>query len=282
MHHRTLPILFKNSLLAQFMVLALISLSTGAQAKMLLTPYAEKQGCATEASRKAKGRASNGCWYPKYDNYVRELITDSSEFAVGPAPADIAEVCPNYDRLPPHQRADFWVYFVQALASVESGFNKYTGLPEDMVDRHGEQIISEGLLQMSYSDRGRGPGCTFDRARDEERSNNDKTIFDPKRNLQCGVSILKWQLADNELFYKGSYWNPLRKKAKFAAAVKKCLKQSDGSAASALGCEGLWHRRILAQFWDGYPSEKRKGGKNLCGLSNHLSFCGQLDCEEPR
>lgn len=268
--------------LSSLLILA-TSLGTVAQAHAQLTPFAQQQGCATEASRKAKGRANNGCWYPKYDDYVRELITDSSRFAVEHAPADIVEVCPNYEKLPAHQRADFWVYFIQALASVESGFDKFTGLPESMVDNAGEQIISEGLLQLSYSDRGRGPGCTFNRERDIGRANSEKTIFDPKRNLQCGVSILDWQLkGENELFFKSSYWNPLRKKQKFAAAVKKCVMESDGSAASILGCEGFWHRRILAQFWEGYPAEKRKGGRSICGLTHQLSYCGQLDCEAPR
>lgn len=266
----------KKAGLIQFLVL-ILGLSASAQAEVLLTPFAERQGCATEATRRAHGRATNRCWYPKYDDYVLELITESSEFVTGGAPSGILEVCPNYESLVAKQKQDFWVYFIQALAVVESSFDRYSQLQENWFHKDGSPVISEGLLQLSYSDRGRGPGCSFSESRDAKLALADRSIFEPKKNLQCGISILKNQLAKNGLFHNGSYWNPLRKKAKYNSDVNKCMKKApDG--ASEIGCQGLSHRRILAQFWEEYPSKRGKG-KNLCGLRNVLSFCGQLDCQ---
>lgn len=286
MRSRTLPF-------SRLFILALCLSSQGsviAHAEMLWTPAAEQAGCTSEASRKAKGRAGNHCWLPQYDDYLREVITETSDFTSDAIPEGVAEVCPNYSNLVAKQKQDFWVYFVQALASTESGFDKYTQLVENMVDSDGEAIVSEGLLQLSYSDRGRGTGCVFSRAKDEKRTDAEKTIFDAENNLQCGASILRTQLygkvsdADNigkGVFYSGSYWNPLRKKSDYRKQVAKCVADSDGSAAAELGCQGHYSRRILAQFWDGYPTARTKTGMNLCGLRNVLSFCGQLDCSAP-
>jgi hypothetical protein len=272
-----------------------------------LTPFAEQAGCTSEERMRKKGRATNGCWYPKYNGYARELITESSTFVTGPAPADIAEVCPNYERLSIREKQTFWVYFVQALTAIESGFNKYVHLPENKYDKKtGEQVISEGLLQLSYSDRGRGPGCVFNKRRDAGLPESERSIFKAKNNLQCGISILDWQLFEKgrPLFTNRSYWAPLHKRAKsrgYKVCMRKakgdtekelecqmtyhreyaaCMRKANGVPENEVGCQGLFNRRILSQFWDGYPMDKRLPGKNLCGLQNHLSFCGQLACQE--
>ena len=72
--------------------------------------------------------------------------------------------------------------------------------------------LSEGLLQLSYSDK-QYYGCDFDWEKDRYKNADDhsKTIFDPYKNLECGVKILERQLTKyGTLYYNKSYWAVLR------------------------------------------------------------------------
>ncbi len=73
--------------------------------------------------------------------------------------------------------------------------------------------LSEGLLQLSYSDK-RYYGCDFDWKKDKFKLSRDssKTIFDPKKNLECGIIILD-RLVKRKgkvFFNKGHYWSVLK------------------------------------------------------------------------
>lgn len=89
--------------------------------------------------------------------------------------------------------------------------------------------LSEGLLQLSYSDKNYR-GCEFDYEADKYKLVGDhtKTIFDYKRNLQCGVKILNSLVGKKgtPFFNTGHYWAVLKPRnaryADFKAAHRKC------------------------------------------------------------
>lgn len=95
----------------------------------------------------------------------------------------------------------------------------------------GAQVYSEGLLQMSYQDTQWYTFCEFDWSKDRNLSATDprKTIFDPKKNLACGLRVLANQIAKKGLIAvtSGTYWavitpgNKYNKLAEIRALVAK-------------------------------------------------------------
>lgn len=134
-------------------------------------------------------------------------------------PSDVTAFCPMYDRLGRQDQLRFWVQLIAAMTKYESGFKPTTRYTETTMgtDRvTGQQIVSEGLLQLSYTDelnyRSVLPAgvCDFDFEGDKRYALNDirRSILDPKTNLTCGIGILNRQI---ERFNKigvgsGAYW----------------------------------------------------------------------------
>ena len=77
--------------------------------------------------------------------------------------------------------------------------------------------LSEGLLQLSYSDKNYY-GCEFDWEADQNKlaSDHSKSIFDPKKNIKCGVVILDRLIKKKKtpFFNSGHYWAVLKPKNK--------------------------------------------------------------------
>jgi len=124
-------------------------------------------------------------------------------------PADIALFCPNYPNLELQQKQSFWVYLLSAMTEKESGHNPSVQYVESFRDRHGNRIVSRGLLQLSI-ESANGYKCGF---------NNPQELHDPLRNLSCGIVILsRWVEKDNRIAgkingkWKGGarYWSVLR------------------------------------------------------------------------
>ena len=74
----------------------------------------------------------------------------------------------------------------------------------------GQQVHSEGLLQLSYQDGRSWDFCKFDWGKDQHLSPTDprKSIFDPYINLTCGLGILSRQIRRHGriVLGKGAYW----------------------------------------------------------------------------
>jgi hypothetical protein len=72
---------------------------------------------------------------------------------------------------------------------------------------------TEGLLQLTYADAERY-GCDFDWQSDRKLKANDpnKTILQPKNNLECGIKILDKQIIGQRrpLLYRAGYWSTLQ------------------------------------------------------------------------
>jgi hypothetical protein len=156
-------------------------------------------------------------WDPAWDKIV--------ELALPPAmlthqvPRDVQRFCPRFYHLDEANKRAFWAYFFQALAGAEAGLDPTTRVrhtdPEvAVVDKvSGRMVRSEGLLQLTYEDQQRY-GCDFDWGHDKKLKPDDpdKTILQPKNNLECGVKILENQIIDQHkpLLSGTSYWSTLR------------------------------------------------------------------------
>ena len=170
------------------------------------TPIAEK-----------KEELGKPAWDPQWDAIIEtalpaEMLSPRMERAVRP-------FCPRFKQMGETDRRTYWAYFFQALAGAETGLVPTTDVrhtePEVAVkDAVTKRMVrSEGLLQLTYMDSERY-GCDFDWNRDKEllEKDPDKTILQPKNNLECGIKILQRQLIEKgkPLVTSASYWSTLQ------------------------------------------------------------------------
>jgi hypothetical protein len=156
-------------------------------------------------------------WDPQWDVIVEENLPEELlSPQVSPA---VHTFCPRFDSMSGADKRSYWAYFFQALAGAEAGLRptsdvRHTEPEVAVIDKITHRITrQEGLLQLTYEDSDRY-GCQFDWDRDKELQvrDPDKTILQPRNNLLCGIRILKNQLIDlNEpLLTPKSYWATLR------------------------------------------------------------------------
>ena len=155
-------------------------------------------------------------WDPTWDKIVEEAIPASM---LSPrVPHDVRRFCPRFYVMAPADKRAFWAYFFQALAGAEAGLDPTTRVrhtePEVAVRDKvtGRAVRSQGLLQLTYEDQKRY-GCDFDWEADRKLTPDDpeKTILQPKNNLECGVKILTRQIIDmhKPLLSRSGYWSTL-------------------------------------------------------------------------
>lgn len=156
-------------------------------------------------------------WNPEWDVLIEKNIPP--EMLSMQVPHDVRRFCPRFYSMNDVDKRAFWAYFFQALAGAEACLE-----PTSRV-KHSERVISridpvtgrivrsEGLLQVSYWDQKRY-GCDFDWQRDKnlKPDDPDKTILQPKNNLECGIKIMQNQIIGQHkpLITKKSYWAPLQ------------------------------------------------------------------------
>lgn len=156
-------------------------------------------------------RADGKAWTTHTMNVVKNEVASS---LMGGA-ADVEQFCPRYHTLTNHQRANFWGLLVSAMVKYESSFNPTLRYKESTMGTDpvtGQHVYSEGLLQLSYQDTQWASYCEFDWSKDKHLAATDpkKTIFDPYKNLSCGIKILARQVVRRgKIAVKGSegaYW----------------------------------------------------------------------------
>jgi len=166
----------------------------------------------------AKKAALGGTtWNPDWDAIVENAIPP--EMLSPQVPRDVARFCPRFYDMSETDKRAFWAYFFQALAGAEAGLNPTTradhsepevSVPDSVTGMSGR---TEGLLQLTYADAKRY-GCDFDWQTDRKLKANDpnKTILQPKNNLECGVKILYKQVIEHQrpLLYRAGYWSTLQ------------------------------------------------------------------------
>jgi len=130
--------------------------------------------------------------------------------------------CPNYYKLTRDERINFWGQLFSAISYFESGWKPTTRYRESTmgIDPVTKQpVYSEGLLQLSYQDTQWATWCEFDWNADKNLSPTDpkKTIFDPHKNLSCGVGIMARQIRRRGkiILSSGAYWAVIRENGRY-------------------------------------------------------------------
>ena len=148
-------------------------------------------------------------WNPQWDQIIEKALP--TEMLSSQVPRGVRRFCPRFYEMDTKDKRTFWAYFFQALAGAEAGLKPNTSV------RHSEPdgapaMRSEGLLQLAYADHKRY-GCDFNWQVDRALKANDpdKTILQPKNNLECGVKILVNQIIVRHklLLTPSGYWSTL-------------------------------------------------------------------------
>jgi hypothetical protein len=168
----------------------------------------------------------------KWSAYLQNIILNRWNTLLQGAD-DMDIFCPNFDNLSNEERANAWAALFVGVAKFESAFDNTMRFHESTMGTDSvtkQPVYSEGLLQLSYQDIKGYSFCDFDWNVDSKLSKTDpkKTIFDPYKNLECGVGIMSRQLARSGQITVSSnaYWSTLRsggtynKISKIAAIVK--------------------------------------------------------------
>lgn len=164
-----------------------------------------------------KAELGSNTWDPQWDAIVEKALPD--DMLSNEVPHDVRRFCPRFYTMSEVDKRAFWAYFFQALAGAEAGLDPKTRV------RHTEPAVavidpvthravrSEGLLQLTYEDQPRY-GCDFDWDADRDLAPKDpnKTILQPKNNLECGVKILDRQIIEmrKSIVSPTSYWSTLQ------------------------------------------------------------------------
>lgn len=144
--------------------------------------------------------------------------------------ADIHEYCSGYKLLNSLEKINFWGQFIAALAFSESSWNPRSQRVESTMGTDpvtSQQIMSEGLLQLSYQDeKNYRIDCGFNWEKDQLLVLNHpgRSILDPFQNLRCGIKIISLRLKKYHSIQvpdKNVYWSVLRRNSKSNALIKK-------------------------------------------------------------
>jgi hypothetical protein len=177
----------------------------------------EKPAPPTPMAEQKAELGDDETWNRDWDKIIEDAVPND---LLSPKVAkDVKNFCPRFNSLPIADKRAYWAYFFQALSSAEAGLRttadvRHTEPEVAVVDDVSHRMVrSEGLLQLTYEDADRY-GCDFDWDDDKQLAEHDpdKTILQPKNNLQCGVKILTNQLIDKRkpLVTRSSYWSTLR------------------------------------------------------------------------
>lgn len=159
-----------------------------------------------------------------WSDFVRQVIeTKAPELYAGPT--DVADFCPMYDRLGKIDRLNFWVELTAAIAKFESGWKPTSRMTETTMGTDPitkKQVVSEGLLQLSYQDIQWAKFCEFNWLQDNKSypslTDSRRSILDPYKNLSCGLQILNRQVKNKGAIAlsAGVYWSVLKINGKYS------------------------------------------------------------------
>jgi hypothetical protein len=136
----------------------------------------------------------------------------------------------DYNTLNRHQKINVWGELISAICYYESGWNPTSRMVETTMSTDpvtGNQVASEGLMQLSYQDERSYSGkleveCKFDWDRDRALfRNNPKdpniTILNPFYNLEFGIGILAYQIKNYKeiILSRNVYWAVIKQDGKY-------------------------------------------------------------------
>lgn len=165
--------------------------------------------------------------------HVREHLRTDYQNIVNDA-ADMKDFCPQYPHLTDEQRLTATATLIAGITRFESNFKptrryRETTMGTDPVT--GQQVYSEGLMQLSYQDSRVWDFCKFDWQKDRKLAATDprKTILHPLINLSCGIGILSQQIRRHGRITlgKGAYWAVIKtnNKRNQIAEIKKIVRE---------------------------------------------------------
>jgi uncharacterized protein YraI len=173
-------------------------------------------GPSTGASTPTGGGTASMPWDGKHPDaanwtrYTAEAIATYGSGLTGSVPSDVTSFCPSYPKLSKAERTQFWTGLIAGMAKFESNYNPQTKYTESFTDSSGSNVVSRGLLQLSY-ESAKAYGCSI---------SSGAELHDARTNLTCTVRILnKWIGGDGVVTdSEGSkwlggarYWSVLRK-----------------------------------------------------------------------
>jgi hypothetical protein len=178
------------------------------------SPSAQVEAAPLWEARRSEGRA--------WTNHTFAILADDGTDLMKGA-SDMADFCPKYSQLTDNQKVNFWAYLVSAIVKYESDFdptNRYVETTMGTDPITGQQVVSEGLMQLSYQDVQAYPFCNeFDWEHDRSLSPTDpkKTILDPYKNLSCGLRILNYQVGHYGAIAidRGQYWAVIKPSSRY-------------------------------------------------------------------
>lgn len=136
----------------------------------------------------------------------------------------------DYNSLSRHQKINVWGELISAISYYESGWNPTSRMVETTMSIDaitGNQVASEGLLQLSYQDKNSYKNkveteCKFnwqvDRPLFLNNPNNPSiTILNPFYNLEFGIEILAYQIRTHKkiLLTKNVYWAVIKQGGRY-------------------------------------------------------------------
>lgn len=140
-----------------------------------------------------------------YDSLVSAKITPVM------LSAEPGDFCPKYSSV---DHTKFWLKFVASIAFAESSWNPNEDYPETSMGIDpitGKQVVSSGLMQLSWQDRNNYPNAPTCQKLDYKA--NPKAIYDPAINLGCSMEIMDSLLkryGGNIPSTLGKYWSSAR------------------------------------------------------------------------
>lgn len=156
---------------------------------------------------------------------------------------DMDMFCSQYKNLDVDTRQLVWGELFAALAYYESGWNpksQYTETTLGTDQVTGKPLVSEGLLQLSYTDTRWATWCDFDWQHDSKEQTYALTILNPKNNLECGIGIMASQIRKNKniTMEKKVYWSTLKLDGQ-RTKIKEIGKMVQGRVKPCLKTEKL-------------------------------------------
>lgn len=170
-------------------------------------------------------------WLDDYSVAIEDNVSRNYPELLGLTSTRMKTVCPAWDRLDRETREKFWSALLWSIAGPESGRNRtviYRETTMSIDSVTGQQIRSEGLLQLSYVDvpnyRYKGGDISWendkemalsDYAKALTKGNPERTILDAYANLNLGMWIIYRQLvhlhpAEMLETALGRYWSVMR------------------------------------------------------------------------
>lgn len=129
--------------------------------------------------------------------------------------SDAKVFCPRYAKLSLEQRKEFYIHLFAGMARYESNFSTNLTFDEERYEKRRKpynirrgpikpKAFSMGLFQMSYEGtKGYKPKCfDFQKDRRKDVSDPSLTIYDPKAQMECAVTVLnQWVTRDGGIGY---------------------------------------------------------------------------------